>query len=108
MGIQSKYTTVKEIMSLSDFYLCHTGGNCTAYKFIDENGDQTLITDGDLSAPEDTKEVYMVSLYNSEGEQLAVWADLEGIEQALHAAKFYVMEYYADKEQDEYHILNRG
>ena len=107
MGIQSKYTTVKEIMNLKGFYLTHTGGNCTAYEHILENGDSILIAD-DNSAPENISDICVVGLYDNEGNELSFWEDMEGIESALHAAKFYVSEYYADKEQDEHHILSRG
>ena len=97
MGIQSKYNTVKEIMNLRDFYICQTGGGCTAYRHETEDGHEILITD-DSHAPENIDDLCIVGLYNKDGEQLTYWEDLEGIEQALHAAKYYVAEYFLDND----------
>ena len=77
---------ISEYMESHDFELWRTGGGCTAWAHTLENGDYILITNE-----------IGVGLFDENGEQKAYWP-ARSLQHALHAAKWYVMEFYSDDE----------
>jgi len=81
------------VMNKHDFHLVQTGGGCTAWEHTLENGDQVLITEPDEPNATTAADQPCTVTLLADHELAKQWG-CDNADDALHAAKFYVSEYY--------------
>ena len=92
---------LNKLFTDADFNCVDTGGGCLAWMHELENGDEILVSNFDSDIPRVGDKEIGVGLWSADGEELAVWYNLTSVEEALHVAKWDVLEYYYKKEQED-------
>ena len=90
---------LNKLFTNADFNCMDTGGGCLAWLHKLENGDEIYIVNNDCNIPQVDDEQIGVGLWSEDGDELAVWY-VDTPEEALHVAKWDVLEYYYAQEEE--------
>lgn len=92
---------IMKLVELIGFAETGTGGGCTALCAFDSANREYLITDGNLSAPENPSDPCVLSVSDPEGYSIKA-ADCANLADAVFLADSWRKEFAADDEEDHF------